>query len=62
MLTWFSMRFSFFQLIADDAQLIPGWKNEQEQRRIEKLERLRRRGKGPPKKGAKYKGGGGKKK
>ena len=37
-------------------KVIKGWRNEQEQRRDEKLRMLRRKGKGPPKKGAKHKG------
>ena len=38
-------------------QLVKGWKNDQEERREEKLIKLRRRGKGPPKKGVKVKAG-----
>ena len=38
-------------------QLVKGWKNDQEERREEKLIKLRRRGKGPPKKGVKVQAG-----
>jgi len=33
-------------------KVIPGWLSEQQERRLEKLKRLRARGAGPPKKGA----------
>ena len=45
----------WFNSLEYNLQLVKGWKNEQEERRAEKLVMLRRRGKGPPKKGSKVK-------